>query len=227
MPAAAAMQQQACSSSSSRSSRNAQVNARAGGERPAAACCSALTSLTGMLRAAALVLSLAPVATWGATPHTTEYAVDGVPGHTTYRLYIDLGSAETNVYTLVGTHFHPASFPPVYQLAPPFGVNVGGPNPAYFPYMAGCEYDSYITVGPNPTAGVTGSAGASFVRSGLSTIGIDFDQWTETSGVSFNNGALFYMVRTYHPVRAGSDVLRFARCRPQIMAPVVRRCWHR
>ena len=73
--------------------------------------------------------------------------------------------------------------PPSYQEAAPFGANVGGANPAFFAIMAGAEFDGWLTVGI--TSGDTVGA--------LSSIGLDFDGWTASSGLTTDNGAVFWM----------------------------------
>ena len=45
------------------------------------------------------------------------------------------------------------------------------------------QYDSWLTIGS--TDGSTGSS--------ISSIGLDFDSWTATHGLSTDNGAIFYM----------------------------------
>jgi len=59
--------------------------------------------------------------------------------------------------------------PPAYQVATPFGVNIGGANPAFFAVMAECEYDSWLTVG------LTEGNDAGDV----SSIGVGWDAWDE------------------------------------------------
>jgi hypothetical protein len=49
--------------------------------------------------------------------------------------------------------------------------------------MAGAEFDGWLTVGI--TAGDTAGS--------LSSIGLDFDGWTASSGLSSSDGAVFWM----------------------------------
>jgi hypothetical protein len=60
--------------------------------------------------------------------------------------------------------------PAALQQDTPFGVNLGGSNPQFFPVMPDCEFDSWLTVGP--TDGNN--------NGDISAIGIDFDGWDET-----------------------------------------------
>jgi hypothetical protein len=122
-----------------------------------------------------------PIAASDLTPQTTVYAVDGVAGYTTYRLNVILGSAMQNCYTIAGAGGHASMFPPARQVEPPFGSHVGGTNPAYWPYKAETEYDSWLTVGK--TNG----------DNALGHIDIPFSGWSETNGLTFDNGAIFWM----------------------------------
>jgi hypothetical protein len=51
-------------------------------------------------------------------------ATQGKPGHTTYRLALDLANDAANVYTIFGRKGHPMSFPPAFQVSRPFGAHV-------------------------------------------------------------------------------------------------------
>ena len=50
--------------------------------------------------------------------------------------------------------------------------------------MADCEFDSFITLGMDGPALQPGA---------ISAIGIDWDSWTETTGLRINDGAVFFM----------------------------------
>ena len=58
-------------------------------------------------------------------PVTEETAVDPTTGTTTYRLHLQLGPQVLNAYTIYGVPEHPASFPPAFQVATPFGQDIG------------------------------------------------------------------------------------------------------
>jgi hypothetical protein len=118
------------------------------------------------------------------------------PGHTTYRCSLQLMGDARNVYTIYGTEANPMNIPGAFQTPAPFGVNVGGVNPAFLAVptcgvgeqAAGgqghaCARDSWLTVGL--TEGDPSSM--------LSSIGIDWVSWTETHGVTVDNGAVFWM----------------------------------
>ena len=126
---------------------------------------------------------------------TVVVSTTGIPSMTTIRLTLALDSTQSNVYSSFGTTDGTMSIPPAYQAAAPFGVDIGGASPAFFAVMAECEFDSWLTVGI--TTGDSGGA--------LSSIGIDFDSWTETQGISASDGALFWMDPDSGPV--GSDIV--------------------
>ena len=129
-----------------------------------------------------------------AQPSVDVYAVDGngaLAGYTTYRLQATLTSQARNIYTIYG---NPPSaghgqvgttmtIPPAFQTDPPMGANIAGGNPAFFTYMPTMEFDSWLTIGKT-----TGDQGSE-----LSSIGIDFADWSETNGLSTDNGAIFFM----------------------------------
>ena len=81
------------------------------------------------------------------TPGIQEYAVDGIDGYTTWEFFLDLDGEVMNAYTFAGStsEGHGTSIPAGYQVAAPFGANVGGNRPAYWPYNADAQYDSWVT----------------------------------------------------------------------------------
>ena len=114
---------------------------------------------------------------------------------TTVRLTLTLDPTQGNVYAIFGTADAIMSIPPAYQVAAPFGANVGGVNPAFFPVQPEAQFDSWLTVGV--TDGDSSRA--------VSSIGIDFDSWTETGGISSSDGAVFWMDPDSAP--SGSDIV--------------------
>ena len=72
--------------------------------------------------------------------------------------------------------------PGAYQVPAPFGANIGPINSAFFAVNTDCEFDSFVTIGIDGPAEIPGA---------LSSIGIDFESWTEAQGISTNNGAVF------------------------------------
>jgi hypothetical protein len=138
-------------------------------------------------------------------PRVDTVALEGVAGHTTYQLSLKFqtGSASgdvDNVYTIYGAPAETAGadagrpayvldFPPAYQEPTPFGANIGGTNPSFWTYSPTAQYDSWLSVCD------TGGGG----KGDVSSIGLDFDSWTDTTGVSTENGAVFWMDPTHAP----------------------------
>ena len=106
-----------------------------------------------------------------AVPDTIAFHVHNLDevSHTTYRLVLDLKDNAVNVYSIFGHEGHPLTVPPAYQVAAPFGADVGGVNPALFAAMPTAEFDSWLSVG------VIGGDDAG----NLGSIGIDFANWNE------------------------------------------------
>ena len=75
----------------------------------------------------------------------------------------------------------PLVIPPAYQAPVPFGTNVGPTNPQFWALSPESEYDSFLTIGLGGAAAAPGA---------LSSIGIDFEGWTSTSGINAPNGAV-------------------------------------
>jgi hypothetical protein len=88
-----------------------------------------------------------------------------------------------NIYALAGTHDHVSTVPAAYQVAAPFGVNVGGVDPLFFQMSPTSQFDSWLTMGNGYNAGI----------STMGSVGINFDGWTETAPLTFDNGAIFLM----------------------------------
>ena len=95
-------------------------------------------------------------------------------GYDTYRIYLNLSDTSQNVYTLFGRPNTPLSLPPAFHVDPPFGVNIGGVNPTFFTTNPDSEFDSWITVGIDDGSN----------QNAISAVGIDFDSWTETTGLN-------------------------------------------
>lgn len=125
---------------------------------------------------------------------TSQTSLDGFD---TYTLAVTLTGTAINLYTIYGTVDSPMSVPAGYQEPTPFGANVGGTNPGFWPIMAGAQYDSWLTVG------ITNgdSSGA------LSSIGIDFDAWTVDSPLSTSDGAVFWMAPDHGPTADADAVV--------------------
>merc|ERR1712146_104358 len=132
-------------------------------------------------------------------PNVTPVVTASAPsldGYDTYQLAVTLTGDASNVYTIYGTVDSPISVPAAFQQDAPFGANVGGTNPAFWAVVAAAEFDSWLTVGI--TQGDTGGL--------LSSIGIDFDAWTESNGLATSDGAVFWMSPDDGPA-AGTDAV--------------------
>jgi hypothetical protein len=126
----------------------------------------------------------------------TVVAVDGVAGWTTVQLTVTLDATMDNVYAMAGTADTTMSFPPAYQVAAPFGADIGGVNPGLFQASPEAEFDSYLTVGVTDGSAAGAIAGSP---------GFDLGTWTETTGVSEDNAAVFWMDPTQGP--SGADIV--------------------
>ena len=73
--------------------------------------------------------------------------------------------------------------PPAYQIDGPFDSNIGGVSPSIISIFPDSRYDSWMTIGI--TDGDKDNK--------LSTIGIDFNEWSETNSITTSNGAVFLL----------------------------------
>ena len=109
-----------------------------------------------------------------------------VSGYDTYRVAVSFDSSVVqDVYALYGDlrgSGSPLIFPPAWQAPSPFGSNVGPVNPALYAAMPDAEYDSFLTIGIDGPATQSGA---------LSSVGIDFEAWTERDGITANDGGEF------------------------------------
>ena len=121
-------------------------------------------------------------------PKVTELYTDKV-GYTTYQLSLTIqpNTNIKNIYALYGDNLHNEGkqmyIPGAYQIKDIFGSNIGGINENLISINPNSKYDSWLTI--DITDGDPNNL--------LSTIGIDFGDWSENNGISIDNGAL-YMV---------------------------------
>jgi hypothetical protein len=117
------------------------------------------------------------------TPSYTLYATDGVSGYETFRLWLSGASATvSNLHMIYGNSGNTMDFPAAYQEGAPFGVDIGGTNPAFWAVIATSQYDSWLTIGPTD-----GTAGIS------STPSNPLSSWTVGSGISFTDGGVYWI----------------------------------
>ena len=119
---------------------------------------------------------------------TVDHVATSAPGYETFRLQFLLGEGASNVYTIFGDPGLSAFLPPAYHVPAPFGVDIGGVDPAFFPIannpaLGYAAYDSWLTIGI--TEGNS--------RGAISSIGVDFGAWSDASGLEISNGAVFMM----------------------------------
>ena len=132
----------------------------------------------------------APAGGGGYTLAVTMLATS-TAGMMTMRMEYTLGADQDNAYVLAGLAGQPLTMPPAFQLATPFGADIGGANPAFFAIMADAEFDSWITVGMTD-----GSSPGAIAASP----GFGIDTWTNTVGFSQEDGAIFWMTPSDGPV---------------------------
>ena len=114
----------------------------------------------------------------------THCSEGGIDGFTTYQLSVLIKDHNEvkNIYALFGEHSgHEMYFPPAYQIDGPFNSDIGGVSPSIIQIFPDSLYDSWITI--DITDGDPGNE--------LSTIGIDFDEWSDTQSIRTSNGAIF------------------------------------
>ena len=130
------------------------------------------------------------------TPHCLSYYVcpkytqmscggEGIEGYTTYQLSLVVQDNKNveNVFALYGDEGKEMFIPSSYQLDGPFDTDLGGISPSIISIFPDALYDSWITIGI--TDGDRNNK--------LSTIGIDFSSWSDSSPIITTNGAVFLM----------------------------------
>tara|TARA_B100000686_G_C16791040_1_gene978749 strand:+ start:2052 stop:3203 length:1152 start_codon:yes stop_codon:yes gene_type:complete len=114
----------------------------------------------------------------------THCSEGGIKGYTTYQLSVFVKDSVIvkNIYALFGeTSSHEFYLPPAYQIDGPFNSDIGGVSPSIIQIFPDSLYDSWITI--DITDGDPGNK--------LSTIGIDFNEWSDTQSIVTSNGAIF------------------------------------
>jgi hypothetical protein len=101
------------------------------------------------------------------------------------QLSFSLSAEKASVYAMAGTADQTMSFPAAFQVAAPFGVDIGGVSPAFFAVSADAEFDSWLTIGP--TDGTAGAALSTYLS------GLGLGSWTADTPFSTSNGAIFWM----------------------------------
>jgi len=116
----------------------------------------------------------------------THCSQGGIPGFTTYKLSLLIKNPIVRtIYAIYGEdddgiNERPMSIPAAYQ-SPSFNSNIGGPNPSLVSIDSTVNYDSWLTMNLD-----NGDPYGT-----LSSVGIDFDSWTEMQGIYTTDGAIF------------------------------------
>jgi hypothetical protein len=116
-------------------------------------------------------------------PASSEVVATSAHGDTVQLSYT-LDADKTNVYAMAGTADQAMTFPPAFQVAAPFGTDIGGVPPAFIAVSADAAFDSWLTVGVTD-----GSAGTAIAASP----GLGLDGWTATAAFGTSNGAIFWL----------------------------------
>jgi hypothetical protein len=106
--------------------------------------------------------------------------VGAYQGKHTFQLVVELRPYAANVYRIAGTRTSPLELPPAFQVEKPFGVDVGGTDPAEWVLRPDAQYDSFLTVG---------ATDGSMPQGGNQ--GMQLDAWTESQGIMVTAGELF------------------------------------
>ena len=114
----------------------------------------------------------------------THCSEGGIEGYTTYQLSIIINDDDIyNLYAIYGSDNVNMFLPSAYQVDGPFGSSLGGINERLIAVNENSRYDSWLTIGI-----INGDE-----NNILNTVGIDFNQWTDHSSLTIDNGAIFLM----------------------------------
>ena len=115
----------------------------------------------------------------------TNCNTGGIDGYTTFRLSLVIKPDMNvkNIYAIYGDENNNMYLPPAYQSDTKINYNIGGALPLLITLDSNLKYDSWLTIGI--TDGDTDNK--------ISTVGIDFDSWTDNYGLTIDNGAIFVM----------------------------------
>ena len=120
---------------------------------------------------------------------TVAAATNVASGHMAYTLLVQPragtapGTGPRNVYAVYGEQNNAMELPPAFHVPAPFGCDIGGTNPQFWAINADSQWDSWLTIGI--TQGDPHNL--------MSSIGIDWSSWTDVSGLSVDDGAVFWM----------------------------------
>ena len=122
----------------------------------------------------------------------THCSEGGIQGYTTYQLSLIINdydpSNPKNIYALFGDSEREGGIsmiiPPSYQSeSGVFNSHLGGISDEMLMFSPTSEYDSWLTIGI-----INGD-----LEHRLSSVGFDFNDWSETRGLEITNGAIFLL----------------------------------
>jgi hypothetical protein len=115
----------------------------------------------------------------------TTCSEGGIDGYTTFQLSVIVkpNVDVKNIYAIYGDTYTLMHIPRAYQSSINYGSNIGGVNPFFINSFADTVYDSWLTVGISDGN----------LNNKLSSIGIDFNEWSEINDLDTTNGAVFVM----------------------------------
>ncbi len=114
-------------------------------------------------------------------PQVSVISENGIDGYTTYELSLKLKDHVKDIYSIFGDHIAGEMFIPNAYQENPLGSDFGGVLAYHLQMNPVLAYDSWLTVG------ITDGN-----RDGrLSSVGIDFTQWTNHDSLVIDNGAIF------------------------------------
>ena len=120
------------------------------------------------------------------TTEVTTITTTGMQNYNTYQISLVLATEALNVYSIYGDQNRGLVFPPAYQVATPFGTDLGGVSPALVSVSPQAALDSWLSVGI--------STGDSAHK--LASIGIAFSEWNEQNALLSapnTGGSVFWM----------------------------------
>jgi hypothetical protein len=115
----------------------------------------------------------------------TTCSEGGIDGFTTFQLSVIVkpNVDVKNIYAIYGDMNTIMHIPGAYQSSINYGSNIGGVNPFFINTFPDTAYDSWLTIGLSDGN----------LNNKLSSIGVDFNDWTETNSLDTTNGAVFVM----------------------------------
>lgn len=115
----------------------------------------------------------------------THCGEGGIRDHITYQLSLVIkpNPSVYNIYAIYGDNENHITIPPAYQSTNGLNNNLAGYSDYLMDMIPDTQYDSWLTIGltnGDPT-------------NEISSVGVDFKSWTETTGITIDDGAVFLM----------------------------------